>query len=94
MALGKCPECAGAVSTTATSCPHCGNTKFQVPSGRFVKQRCRQCLGAKYNPVDYGGKGEACPKCSGTGEQPVAEVKDLRDGSLHVPPDVWGHGGC
>lgn len=40
MALGKCPECAGRVSTTAIACPHCGNTAFVGPTGKSVAEKC------------------------------------------------------
>jgi predicted nucleic acid-binding Zn-ribbon protein len=36
MALMKCPECGGDVSTTAKACPHCGST-VKKPTSRAAK---------------------------------------------------------
>jgi len=91
MAMGRCPECTASVSTTATACPHCGNTKFLVPTGKLITQTCNRCGGRKilfreppYSPS--AGSTYNCDRCHGIGQQQLAELKDLRDGSFHVPP--------
>lgn len=47
MSLIKCPECGGAVSSTAQNCVHCGFT-FRV---------CAEC------GTVYSAKAKACPQC-------------------------------
>lgn len=80
MALGKCPECDGIVSTTASACPHCGNTNFSVPTGKWAAQKCSDCNGSgRCGPVD---ETILCGLCLGTGQRRLSEMKDLRDGSL------------
>ena len=37
MALFQCPECGGAVSETATQCPHCGYTPGNSPEANAGK---------------------------------------------------------
>lgn len=97
MALGKCPECAGAVSSTATACPHCGNTKFFAPTGRTIKVRCPDCVWLDgpnatemlQNRMLFGDDNPlACSKCHKTREVEVSEMEDLRDGSLHSGPQI------
>lgn len=80
MALGKCPECAGSVSTTAIACPHCGNTTFLVPTRKSVAQKCSWCHGSGTDYMDAWRF--SCTRCRGTGQQQWVELKDLRDGSL------------
>jgi len=76
MSLGKCPECDGKVSTTADACPHCGNVRFRVPTGKTFGERCNWCAGLS--------RGMSCIICKGTGQVQHAEVRDLRDDSIHV----------
>jgi hypothetical protein len=76
MALGKCPECDGNVSTTAEACPHCGNVKFRVPTGKTFGERCNWCAGLS--------RVTSCPICKGARQVQRVEVRDLRDGSIHV----------
>jgi len=78
MALGKCPDCDGKVSTTATVCPHCGNTQFDVRTGRLVDVVCFICNGTP--------REKACGLCHGSGQHEVPEWKDLRDDSLFARP--------
>lgn len=84
MALGKCPECAGSVSTTASACPHCGNTRFWVTTGKQLKVVCSTCKGSRkfgtYHDIQ-------CP-CH-TGWVYVYEEEDLRDGSLRAGQRLW-----
>ena len=71
MALGKCPECVGIVSTTAKACPHCGSTAFLVRTGRRVLGRCRYCDGSGKNELYDGSLGGVCVGCNGTGQVPA-----------------------
>jgi ribosomal protein L37AE/L43A len=44
MALQRCPECKGQVSSTAEKCPHCGKTlKIRVPADGSMGV-CPKCL--------------------------------------------------
>jgi hypothetical protein len=79
MALGKCPVCEGKVSSAAETCPRCGNTRFRVPTGRVISQECVFCGGG----VPFFESNE-CPSCSGYSHRYYAELRDLRDGSLHL----------
>jgi hypothetical protein len=80
MALSKCPECNGQVSTTAKSCPHCGNTQFTAPTGRRVRVTCCRCKGLGEH--DYGHEYIDCRRCHSTGLVDVPEYKNLLEGSL------------
>lgn len=40
MALIKCPECTKEISTTATSCPHCGYVISEAKQATFEKKVC------------------------------------------------------
>ena len=82
MALGKCPECAGSVSTTAEACPHCGNTKFWVATGNRLEVQCSFCKGRGTWHVGDGFGTRPCDECNTTGRVSVDQEKDLRDGSL------------
>lgn len=41
--LVSCPTCGKAISSTAWSCPHCGETEFTEPV--YQKVKCRYCNG-------------------------------------------------
>lgn len=43
--LVSCPTCGKAISSTAWSCPHCGETEFTEPV--YQKVKCRYCDGTK-----------------------------------------------
>ena len=93
MALGKCPECDGMVSSTAASCPHCGNTKFRVPTGRKVTVPCPNCEWKYSLPVSeivemsrFGRDPWECSWCNKTRKFIETELKDLRDDSLYPKP--------
>lgn len=43
--LVSCPTCGKAISSTAWSCPHCGETEFTEPV--YQKVKCRYCNGTK-----------------------------------------------
>jgi hypothetical protein len=91
MALGACPECAGKVSTNADSCPHCGNMRFRVNTGRVVDKICTLCDGSGYrerprsfdSQFDHLLPSKVRCGCS-AGHWWCKEFKDLRDGSLHL----------
>jgi hypothetical protein len=88
MALGKCPECAGSVSTTAKVCPHCGNTKFEGATGRRIKVGCKYCsaTGSRtHGDPETGFSTYTCDQCKGSGQLELVEFKDLRDNS----PRPW-----
>ena len=40
MSLTKCKECGGAVSTKATTCPHCGNQIKRTAGGLAAQAGC------------------------------------------------------
>lgn len=91
MALGTCPDCGGVVSTTASSCPHCGNTKFSVPTGRKVKIQCwcssklfsGDLHGYVFQKIERDRFGpHPCSDCNDTSYMEVDELRDVRDGSL------------
>ncbi len=86
MALGKCPECAGSLSSTAKTCPHCGNTRFTAPTGNTRKGRCPSCEGAGvtwYEADSYPmSHYSTCDNCKSTGAIDLVESKNLVDGSL------------
>jgi hypothetical protein len=79
MAIGPCPECGGKVSTTAVSCPHCGNTAFRVPTGKCSVVPCDVCRGEVRKSGCSG-----CNSCNGKGKKIAHEYRDSRDGSLVV----------
>jgi hypothetical protein len=94
MAPGTCPECSGKVSTTADACPHCGNTRFLVSTGRFISKVCGRCGGShvlkstdpflldfhKRYPDTFWPN---CTLCDWRGYQLIELFEDLRDGSIH-----------
>ena len=43
MALEKCPECGGKLSSTASRCPHCGIEGADL-AGAKLGQSCSGCL--------------------------------------------------
>lgn len=45
MALGKCPDCGGAVSLTAGSCPRRGCASFSQATGKTLEVACPICSG-------------------------------------------------
>ncbi len=61
--LGKCPTCGGQVSTSAESCPHCGERNFTMNSfGNQGKEfLCDSCGGS-------GGRNRSCTFCGGSGK--------------------------
>lgn len=59
-ALGRCPTCSGAVSTTAVACPHCGEREFS--SYGSYESRCGVCAGSGRNLFGFN-----CSRCGGTG---------------------------
>jgi predicted RNA-binding Zn-ribbon protein involved in translation (DUF1610 family) len=95
MALGKCPECDGQLSTSALSCPHCGNTSFVRSTDLTKKARCPDCqgFGIKWYESDSAPLSHysLCDFCQATGEVDLVEWKNDVDGSLSYrtrKPDV------
>ena len=87
MSLGPCPECGYKVSSTADSCPSCGNRNFLVETGKVYMGVCDLCHGrgvikAETIPVDPDAYTE-CPWCKKTGKRKYVELKDTRSGELY-----------
>jgi hypothetical protein len=83
MALSKCPECGGLVSSTASACPHCGNRAFSFLTGNQFKVNCRYCKG-KGSTTNLYEETRRCYQCLGTGCVLVGEWRDSRDGSSRL----------
>jgi phage FluMu protein Com len=86
MAIGNCPECNGRVSSTAASCPHCGNIQFRSLTGTTLAGRCPRCKGSGVSALDedtalrFGYS--PCSSCNATGRIDLVESRNLVDGSL------------
>lgn len=47
--LGSCPTCGGQVASSASACPHCGETEFEVDTREATESRsCPDCGGRGY----------------------------------------------
>src|SRR5438093_9949940 len=82
MALIKCRECSGSVSTEAFSCPHCG-----APRRAFSSEKCSNCGGSGY--ISCPGCEESgelvCTLCDGTGTDDEGYYCKQCEGSQKVP---------
>lgn len=80
--LGKCPTCKKEVSTSAKSCPHCGEKDFVESGPEQVKiVDCLACGGKKTCVSDRYPKGGPCPYCGGKGKARMkGHFVDLRTG--------------
>lgn len=48
--LGSCPTCSGKIASSASVCPHCGETKFEVTVREAKESRaCPDCGGRGYS---------------------------------------------
>lgn len=78
--LGNCPTCKREVSTSASSCPHCGETVF----GKKVFDKdtpiveCGHCKNGRY--IDGDGDSLGCSVCAGSGAVYKCKIIDLRTG--------------
>jgi DnaJ-class molecular chaperone len=83
MPSGNCPECGHIVALSAESCPNCGNTNFEIKTGKIVPLKCWSCDGAGYHINDYhrstGIFRERCRYCNGSGRILGEETIDVRD---------------
>lgn len=76
MALFSCPDCRKQISTDAGTCPNCGCSTFDLPTGQKRRVTCPECK---------GGKG-SCEECGGWGGWDEKEYKSVKDGSTRW---VW-----
>jgi hypothetical protein len=87
MALVSCPECGGRISSTAASCPRCGNTDFLQRTGRDVEVTCHLCYGTGTTTIgggdsDYPESVLVCFLCHGKKKLIRTEFKDARTGNV------------
>jgi len=71
MALFTCPDCMNRISTDASSCPGCGCTTFDVPTGQRRTVKCPSC--------EVGTS--PCDECGAWRGWHEREYKSLKDGS-------------
>jgi hypothetical protein len=89
MALVRCPECRGTVSTRAEVCPHCGNPLDAQPSGgsreeTFTPEILRSATSAALHAEDFDTSADvALPSNS----HEHASVPDLAKPTLSLLPE-------
>jgi len=77
MALVKCEECKGSLSTKAPTCPHCGcpNKDFKGEKSAVTHQTtvrvCNDC------GRSFSSKGDRCPRC-GCYNEPLSKIKRIQ----------------
>jgi DnaJ-class molecular chaperone len=81
MALMECPDCKNQVSTSADTCPHCGNKQFFAATGETKQIECFRCDGkGNYSSGSWWNKKETrCSLCKGSGLIKQKEIVNLRN---------------